>query len=92
MKDLQTADRALADALRAVAEEDTHLSASPAIEAQVMAAFDAMAIARRRRTRTIVAALGAAAVLVAAAVVFRTRQTTDVNPGRQPWFIRLRAK
>jgi hypothetical protein len=81
MKDLQTADRALADGLRAIAEEDAHLSASPAVEAQVMAAFDAVAIARRRRTRAIVAALGAAAVLAAAIAVFRPRQTADFGPG-----------
>jgi hypothetical protein len=48
MKDCDSVDRALADGLRAIANDDAGLSASPAIEANVMAAFHD--VARRRRS------------------------------------------
>jgi hypothetical protein len=89
MKDPASADRRITDAFRAVAEEDARLRASPAVEANVMAAFDDIVRARHRRTRRIVSALGVAAVVVAvAAGAFKVRplnsgerspQTSDLS-------------
>jgi hypothetical protein len=82
MKDCDSVDRALADALRAIADEDAGLSASPAIEANVMAAFHD--VARRRRTRRIVSALAVAAVVVAiAAGAFKVRRLNSGAPSLQ---------
>jgi hypothetical protein len=69
MNERQTSDRVLADALRAIADQDAHASASPGVEAQVMAAFNAVAMARRRRLRATVAGLAAAAAIVTAVAV-----------------------
>jgi RNA polymerase sigma factor (sigma-70 family) len=87
MTERQTVDRVLADALRVIADQDAHASASPDVEARVMAAFNAVAMARRRRARSTVAGLAAAAAIVTAVAVFkfevrslksdRTSQTSD---------------
>jgi hypothetical protein len=71
MTDPRIDDRALAEGLRTIAEEDARLGASPAVEAQVMAACAAVAAARRRRIRMAVASFGAVAALVAVAVMLR---------------------
>src|SRR5262249_47571026 len=65
MKDSEATDRTLSGALRAIAEDDAQLSASPAVESRVMAAFDNVVRARHRRRRRIVGALAATAVVVA---------------------------
>ena len=83
MKDHQTADRVLADALRVIANEDARTSASPGVEARVMAAFDAAAMARRRRARVVVAALGAAAALVGAVAIFKS-EVGSLKSDRKP--------
>ncbi|OLE83251.1 MAG: hypothetical protein AUF76_07005 [Acidobacteria bacterium 13_1_20CM_2_65_9] len=71
MTERQTADRVLADALRVIADQDAHASASPDVEARVVAAFNAVAMARRRRARATVAGLAAAAAIVTAVAVFK---------------------
>ena len=84
MKDFQSADHALADGLRAIADEESGLSASPVVEANVMAAFSDVVRARRRRTRRIVSALGVAAVAVAVAVgVSKVRSRNSGASGLQ---------
>src|SRR5262249_36056713 len=78
MIDPGTADPTLTTALRAIAAEDAALGASPAVGANVMAAFDRVTTARRRRrARMLETAVGLAAVLVAAVAIVRFRQTSD---------------
>lgn len=78
MNDPGTAGRTLTTAFRAIAAEDAALGASPAVGANVMAAFDRMTAARRRRrARMLETAVGLAAVLVAAVAIVRFRNTPD---------------
>ena len=86
MNDLQSLDRALRDGLRAIAGEDSALSASPATEAKVVAAFEevARARARQQRTRWIAGALGAAAVVVGMVLGrFEVRRLSSREPNAQ---------
>ena len=69
MNDRQSPDRALNDALRAIAGEDARAGASAAVEAHLMAEFRSVAAARRRRLRTRVALLAAAAALAIGAAI-----------------------
>jgi hypothetical protein len=81
MKDRERTDRRLAEAFRAIAENDAQLGASSVVEAQVMAAFDGAARARHRRNRRIVGALGIAAVVVAiAAGALKVRPLNSGEP------------
>jgi hypothetical protein len=77
-------------ALRSIAEEDARLCASPAVEANVMAAFHEVARARHRRRRRIVAALSVAAVVVAMAVGgFEVRRLNSGEPSLQTSDVKL---
>lgn len=90
MKDRHTADRALVDALRAVAEDDARMSASPAVEARVMAAFHDVSRARRLRTRGMVSALGVVAVVVLMALGrFKVSRLNSGEPSVQTSDFRL---
>src|SRR5687767_11607015 len=71
-------DRALSDAFRGVAAEDTGLGASSGIERRLRAEVGSIARSRRRR-RVAVASLAAAAAL-AGAVAVPWKQATD-DPG-----------
>jgi hypothetical protein len=77
--------RALADGLRAVAEDDEQLGASSAVGLRLLAEVQAIADARRRRT--MVLSLAAAAALAAALAVpaWRSLQsTTDLPAADSP--------
>jgi len=80
MNDRQSADRLVDEALRAIAEEDARMGASPAVEAHVMVELRAAAAARRRRLRVVVSALAAAAAVALAATIPWSRLRSGENP------------
>ena len=69
MTERQNADRALKEALRAIAEEDARLGASPAVKAHLMAELSSVAAARRAPSWRVVGGVAAAAVLVTAIAI-----------------------
>jgi len=83
MTERQNADRALKEALRAIAEEDARLGASPAVKAHLMAELSSVAAARRAPSWRVVGGVAAAAVLVTAIAIpiWRARGASTVrNP------------
>ena len=82
MKQFNDNDRALTEALRALAAEDAGLAASNAVEAGLLGEVRSMARARRRRLA--IAALAAAAGLVIAAAVPWRRGAGNAPAGPQP--------
>ena len=66
-------------ALRAMAEEDGRLGASPGVEARLVAEMRAVAAARRMRTRRDLASLAAAAAFVIAIALPVQRMLTSVQ-------------
>jgi hypothetical protein len=84
MTERQHTEHALDEALRAIADEDASLGASPAVEAHLRAELRSVAAARRARAWRVVGGLAAAAVLVAAIAIpmWRARGTPAVqDPG-----------
>ena len=64
---------ALAAALRAIADEDAKMGASPDVEARLLDDVRSIAAARRRRTRIAVSAIAAAVLLAVVVPAWRTR-------------------
>ena len=62
---------ALAAALRAIADEDSHTGASPEVEARLLEDVRAIAAARRRRARVGMLAVAAALILALAVPAWR---------------------
>jgi len=70
---------ALTAALRAIADEDAQLGASPEIEARLLADVRGIAAARRRRQRIAALAIAAALLLALAVPAWRTRTRPPTN-------------
>jgi hypothetical protein len=81
MKRFNDNERALTDALRAVAGEDASLGASSVVEARLLG--EMRSIARARRRRVAIVTLAAAAVLAIAAAVPWKRSADNASAGQQ---------
>jgi hypothetical protein len=64
---------ALAAALRALADEDAQMGASPDVETRLLDDVRAIAVARRRRTQIVAVAIAAAIVLALVVPAWRTQ-------------------
>ena len=81
MKRLNDNDRAVTEALRAVAREDATLGPSSVVEARLLG--EVRSIARARRRRVAIVTLAAAAVLAIAVAVPWKRRVDNASAGQQ---------